>query len=56
MAVSELPGNPHAVWTVKKDSKGTVIIIIINTIIIIIIIIIPIFLQRILIPTLLSPS
>ncbi|XP_019849007.1 PREDICTED: splicing factor 3B subunit 3-like isoform X2 [Amphimedon queenslandica] len=21
MAVSELPGNPHAVWTVKKDSK-----------------------------------
>ena len=25
MAVSELPGNPHAVWTVKKDSKGKLI-------------------------------
>ena len=22
MAVSELPGNPNAVWTVKKHSDG----------------------------------
>ena len=36
MAVSELPGNPHAVWTVKKDSKGIIFIIIIIIIIIII--------------------
>ena len=23
MAVSELPGNPNAVWTVKKNIDGT---------------------------------
>jgi len=23
MAVSELPGNPNAVWTVKKNIEGT---------------------------------
>ena len=23
MAVSELPGNPNAVWTVKTQSQGT---------------------------------
>lgn len=23
MAVSELPGNPNAVWTVKRNTEGT---------------------------------
>ena len=30
MAVSELPGNPNAVWTVKKNIEGKLFIRCIN--------------------------